>query len=302
MEDDRRRAPRHRRLMRLEFDHDGRAVACMATDICYFGVFVNSQVVPPIGSSVTLRFTPQEGQLVVMRARVVRAVHQTLRASRIPGMAVEFNEIATVSGKRKLEQFLRDYLACPESVIEDAEWDTDDIGATVFKLPGVQEPASAARRAQNDRLDNRRTLPQAAQASQEHFTQLNAEGDRRKNSRFPIHIEVSYYVDSIPYLGKVLNISQSSLFVQTDHDTPVVGTNVTLKFPLAEAHDPQYVRIDGTVCRHWNPDTEGLAGFALQFDRVGELGRRGIFQMYLNNFRKRARKKRRGYHYTLHKR
>lgn len=288
--------------MRLEFDHDGRTVACVATDISYFGVFVNSQVVPPIGFSVTLRFTPQEGHLVLLRARVVRAVHQTLRASRIPGMAVEFNEIATVGGKRKLEQFLREYLVCPEEVIEDAEWDTDDIGATVFRLPGVQEPASTARKAQEDRLDDRRTLPQEARASQEHFTQQNAEGDRRKNPRFPIHVEVSYYVDNIPYLGNVLNISQSSLFIQTDHETPAFGTNVTLKFPLAEAHDPQYVRIEGTVCRHWNTDTEGLPGFALQFDSVGELGRRGIFQMYLSNFRKRARKKRRGYHYTLHKR
>ena len=241
------------------------------------------------------------GAAIQMHSRVVRVVHQTLRASRIPGMAVAFEEIVAPAGRKQLDEFVEDQL-CGASHELPADWyGVDENGMHILRLPTEDDQT---RRVHEERLTEGRTLPAQSTQSDDVLRRFTRPNERRRNPRFPVHVEVSYYVGDIPYLGSVLNISQSSLFMQTDHEIPPVGTAVSLKFPLAEAPDPQYVRIDGTVCRHWDRSGEILPGFAVHFDHVGELGRRGIFQMYLNNFRKRASRPRprRGYHYSMRKR
>ena len=278
---DRRRAVRHRKLLRFEFDYDDKHVTCVSTDISRWGTFVNSQVVPLVGCALELIYRPSEDarETILLRSRVIRIVHQTLRASRIPGLAVAFEEVASVGGKRALLQFMAGTLGIPESEADDESFHTDDAGYAVFAIAGRDETSDS--RAPYARLEHERTLPLGQQASEAALDQLQQRKERRHNPRFPVNVDVSFYIGDIPYLGSVENISRTSLYIRTDHDLPAMGTNLTLKYPLAEAPDPQYVRIDGTVCRHWNESTERPQGFAIHFDHVGELGRPGLFHTYL---------------------
>ncbi len=291
-------------LLRLGFDYAKKHVTSVATDINHLGVFVNTQVVPPVGYRLVFEYAPDQEprHSIIFKSAVVRVVHQTLRASRIPGMACCFEEIASTGGAAHLRHFLDDILGCRPGDYDPAQFTKNESGYAALKLDGA-EIVSDARKVHEDRLTDGKYLPTDGTET-ENILRPYTGTERRRNPRFSVRVEVSYYCGDIPYLGSVLNISQSSLFMQTDHDIPTVGTNVSLKFPLAEAPDPQYVRIDGTICRHWDRESEALPGYAVHFDHVGELGRRGIFQMYLNNFRKRASspRTRRGFHYSARRR
>ncbi len=301
LDHDRRRAPRRSILLRLAFDYADKAVKCVATNINHLGTFINTQVVPPVGTRLVLAYTSDKApaQSILFKAVVVRVVHQTLRASRTPGMAVAFDEIASTGGADHLCKFLDSSMQCRPGDYDRAEFATNDAGYAALRVEGADTGGSEARHVHEKRLKDGKYLPTDGHETENLMRKFTGT-ERRRNPRFSVRVDVSFYCGDIPFLGSVLNISQSSLFMQTDHDIPAVGTNVSLKFPLAEAPDPQYVRIDGTICRHWDPSNEALPGYAVHFDHVGELGRRGIFQMYLNNFRKRASspRTRRGFHYS----
>jgi hypothetical protein len=290
---DRRRAPRRRKLLRLTYRYANKDVTCIATDINHLGLFVNSQVLPPVGLELDFTYVEERsGRTIILRTTVVRVVHQTLRASRIPGMALEFSEILAPAGQPDMEWFLQEVLTIRPADLIQLEYIEGPDGTCGVRPPRLHTNARAVH---EERLrEGKHTLSEHKESSE--MEKLHVR-ERRRNPRFPVHVDVSFFVGDIPFLGSVLNISQSSLFMQTDHEIPAVGTNISMKYPLAEAPDPQYVRIDATVCRHWNPSGEGLPGYAVHFDHVGELGRRGIFQMYLNSFRKRMGGPRRGYHY-----
>ncbi len=300
-EHDRRRAPRRRKLLRLAFRYGKKDVNCVATDGNHFGLFLNSKVVPPVGYELDIDYIEERtGRRVILRSQVVRVVHQTLRASRIPGMAIEFRELLAPGGQEDMEWFLTEVLGSRPEELTMLQFIEGPDGTCDVRPPPRENATLEARHIHQERLKEGLHLPvEEEQPSKK----MPFSKERRRNPRFAVRVDVSFFVGDIPFLGSVLNISQSSLFMQTDHEIPNVGTNISLKYPLAEAPDPQYVRIDATVCRHWNPGTEALPGYAVHFDHVGELGRRGIFQMYLNNFRKRARgsSKRRGFHYSMRK-
>ena len=196
--------------MRLGFDYGDKHVKCVATDCNHMGLFVNTQVVPPIGYQLELKYEDRDGNTIAMRGPVVRVVHQTLRASRIPGMALAIEAISCTAGRAQIERFVQTELGADMAVFKESHFQETDDGA-VLNLPDAEYGSVAARHVHEERLDESRSLPSDAEASDDLLRRFTRSNERRRNPRFPVHVEVSYYVGDIPYLGSVLNISQSSL-------------------------------------------------------------------------------------------
>jgi hypothetical protein len=232
-------------------------------------MFLNTWHAPKLGERILLRYPanqelPEKGTLV---GTVVRIVPQSLRACRIPGVAVRFQRITVTKGRDGLADFLDEVLASDISHLQTAVMADHDTGAVTLH---IATPMSGT------------TPPYPTAANKVH--------ERRKNPRFPVDLTVSYYVDDVPYLGAIRDISQTSLFIRTEHSLPQIGTQISLQLPMAEAPDPHFIRIDATVCRHESVRTrpKPSTGYAVHFDHVGEFGRQGVFQLYLEAQRQRV--------------
>ena len=300
---DRRRVARQSRLVRLEFLLDDENVSCITTDLSLRGAFLNSQVTPPPGRRIWLKYCAENDPVVVLPALVVRVVTPALRVSGLRGMAVEIEEITCPSGRTHLNDFLRRFLNCPETEIDEERIRVDS-GAVSYKLsriPIVAGAGNASRYLQQELLMPERTVPEPCTGDNEQLGNGLFNVNRRSCKRSPIYVDVTYYIGGIPHLGTVLNISRRGLYMRTMHSIPSTSTTIILRMPVAEAPDPQYVRIQATVRRTWDPEHESLPGFALRFDQMDEHGNHGIFRTYLDRFNKKKKKsgvRTTGFHYA----
>jgi hypothetical protein len=289
--------------MRLEFEFDDLHVSCITTDLSIRGAFLNSQVTPPPGRRIWLKYCCENEPVIIMKALVIRVVTPTLRVSGLRGMAVEIEEITSPSGREGLNNFLRRFLNCPEAQIDEDRIRNDE-GAVSYKLariPIVAGAGNASRYLQEELLRPARTVPDNLHSNEEQLRSGLIDVNRRSCKRAPVYVDVTYYINGMPHLGTVLNISRRGLFIRTAHAIPEKSTSVVLKFPVAEAPDPQYVRVIASVRRAWNTENESLPGFALRFEHVDEMGNHGIFRTYLDRFDKKKRKnhtRTSGFHYA----
>jgi hypothetical protein len=251
-----------------------------------------------------LLYVAVDEPIIVIRALVVRVVTPALRVSGLRGMAVEIEEITCLDGVDALYDFLRRFLNCPEQEVDEDQLRIDDSGGVTFKLmriPIAAGAGAASRYLQEELLKPNRTVPDERHSNEEQLRGGLFDVNRRSSKRASVFVDVTYYVGGMPHLGTVLNISRRGLYLKTGHVIPPLDTQLVVRVPVAEAPDPQYVRIEGIIRRTWNPKSESLPGFALRFVVVDELGRQGIFRTYLERFDKKKKSsgiRVRGFHYA----
>lgn len=308
--EDRRRAPRFQRLVKLSFEHSDRALTCVSTDVSLYGAFLTTpsglHVAPGTRLTVEYRSKDESATVVQIISQVTRMITRPSRVNRLPGMAVEFLEFVSILGRDPLELFLDGVLGWPPGEDDEGGFSTDEgTGAVSFRPPQEQRLRAvppSAKHVFEDRLSASRTLPDDPKAAEEMLKKIVTDVERRRKRRYALRTDIKYYVgDSIPHLGTVLNISERGLFIQTSHDIPGVGQKVCLRFPVTEDPDDiHYVKIEGIVRRRWDPATESLPGFGIRFETVDEQGKTGVFRLFLRRFdRTRGnRGRRRGYHYS----
>ena len=292
---DRRRHPRRGRLLRLTLEDEGKAIACVTTDVSLSGAFLNCKDPPAVGRRVTLTLhdTGPGGVPLVLRGQVVRVVHADLRASRLPGLAVAFAEIAMRVTVEELRGILASLL--PASGFDHGTFTVDERGWAVYRqrLPS-SEAEARARHVHKERLDLGKMVPSDLRGGESIRRSLATSVERRRKPRSAIYVECTYYQHDMPYVASALNISELGIYVKTDHALPSIGSRVVLHFPVGAAPDPQYVKISGRVVRWWDPATEPLPGLAMTVDKVDELGRRGVFRRYMLQLERKAKPPRKG--------
>ena len=302
---DRRSKRRHQRLIRLAYQAGDAEMTCVTTDISLVGAFVTTHDVLPAGYHVDFRYSDEAGRPLVLRTRVVRVIAPSVRSNRMPGMALEFEQIVSPSGHAPLIAFLQSVLVADEGDLAEEKFTANEDTSVVYHVVRTAiaiGTGAAARHVHEERLNPERTVPEPNAAGEGLRRTLATGKERRKNPRYPTRVDVTWYVDEMPFSGAVLNIGLTSLFLHTDHELQAVGSHVVLHLPVGEAGDPARVTIEATVVRTWTPGAELLPGGALRFDRVDEHGLKGIFRRYIDRFARGPGKPRRGFHYGATKR
>ena len=302
---DRRRAKRVQRLISLSMEYEGLGVSLVTTDVSLRGAFVHAP--PgfrlPIGFDLRCEYRGADNIPIFIRANIIRVITRPGRVSRIPGMALEFIAFECKSGVQALSEFIQNVLEFPLSAADTKHISIEKDGHATYTLgPQLRERLRLvpdARMVHAER--NARSLPDDVKANEDMLRELVTDIERRRVKRHPCHVEVTWTVadNTMPYSGLVLNVSQRGIFVQTDHELPQIGTHVCFRFPVGEGNgeDSPYVKMEGTVRRRWDPSTEGLPGFGLRLDKIDELGKTGIFRMFLHRFGNKRGRRRRGFHY-----
>ncbi len=305
---DRRRAVRFQRLLRLVLEHDDATESAVSVDVSWTGAFVRieGRRSMPAGLVLDLRYRDVElAYEVVASARVIRNVAQPSSLQRIPGIAVEFEGIACEQGLGPLRHFLMHVVGCHELIAWEYSSASVSGGPALFRPPPpAGEPrGQSARNVHAERLSPDRCVPEETQAIEDLLRDRLTPVDRRRQRRYPVHIDVTWFLDEdVPHSGRVLSVSQTGLFVQTDHALPAVGTRVLVRFPVDESPFHTVLKISGPIRRHWDPDLEALPGFGMGITTVDAAGRPGVFRFYLSRlakrFEPRARAASKGFHYA----
>jgi uncharacterized protein (TIGR02266 family) len=109
--------------------------------------------------------------------------------------------------------------------------------------------------------------------------------NRRRSSRVPIDMLVTYWVDiqdrTQSYKVKSLNLSEEGIFIIID--TPLaLGTEVLLRFSLPRSGDTLTVRGEVKWMRHQSAAEEGPAGKGIRFKDLAPESKR-LLKEFIRN-------------------
>ena len=106
--------------------------------------------------------------------------------------------------------------------------------------------------------------------------QTDIEIDRRRSSRTPLSVRVSYATVDALFSEFTRNVNEGGMFVATE-TPPELDTRVTLKFQLPGSEEP--IQASGRVA--WIQSAEGdePAGMGIEFEELGGKARARIDEL-----------------------
>lgn len=260
MGSDRRRHPRHPRLLRVVFDFDRRAEVGVTTDVSEGGAFINTVCFPAVGSRLDLTHSTGDGPDLVLHSVVIRVVDTLTRISVVPGVAVRWLGASTAGTAEHLRAMLRQVL----DVTADVRISREGRALWFADVPDRSSPEADALRAASLRSDLARLEDVRPPLGPK------AEGtghERRVAERTPLGIELLFYVNQIPLHGRVRDVSLRGLWVHASERMPHIGDLVTCRYPLPGDAGP--ARLVGIVVR---VEAGRNPGFGVEILRIDHLG------------------------------
>lgn len=250
---ERRRAVRYRRLLKVSFDFEGETHIGVTTDVSSSGMFVNALIHPPIGAILSFEHEPPGGDhTVVLRGEVTRRVDLRTQHSVIPGVGVRFLSISTRL-PAELRRFLYDLLG------QRVDVELTESGRSEW-LPCDAAPTSTPSRAQvADPLEQlKQDLAAIGIPEEEARPQVAGEHQSCR-----VTVPVTFFSNRIRREGVVRTIDGRGLWIETG-SLPEPGDIVNCRYPVPAVDGPRWVLLIGVVLRvRAEP-----AGFALELVRT----------------------------------
>lgn len=269
---DRRAHVRQQRLLKLEFQWDGKSHTGVTTDVSIGGAFVNTSVYPAEGTVLDLVHRPDGSPHdVILRARIQRVADPSSRHSVLPGIGVEWLEVSTEASPGQLRWILQGIFRADLEVRRDAD-------GHARWLPNG-EPSTRRQTTQSQFFRDLKSLEDVL--PEPTGPDVTGQSGRRAQRRATeSHVEVNVYVRGIPSVGWVQDVSMRGMWIESDQaDLPDVGEIAQIHYPLPCDENVHYARLVGAVVRTEN---DGAArGFAIAIIRVHDMGQDGAFQFYV---------------------
>jgi len=266
---DRRRAPRHKKIIRLEFEDAGRLARGATVDISQYGAFVNSGVYVPVGSLLAMTVASDgPGAGVRVWARVVHWIEPGSRLSIVPGFGVQFVALESDEGRIAIERFMQEVVGVDPAELDGTRFEERQDGMVRYTLdPSVPLEGTAVDPSAYAPLP----LDDAPRVVEE----------RRASHRFQVRTECTYFIDGLPHSGIIFNIGARGFLVLTQQVLPEIGQEIVCRMPLTGKFREHWIRCRGIVRDHRQLGSSRASAFAVDLHAVDELGNEGVFADYL---------------------
>lgn len=314
---DRRKHQRLPRLIRLRVGVQGEWSDGVTVDVSASGAYVAASVpgtpgpkfsggpdasrqrgLPSPGAEVVLR---PGGHLGIIVTGVVGRVVAPGTGNAVPGYSVIFDKVRSTVGDEALERFLAELGVSADRAqqltqAEDAALPTPPtrlLAVPPGGFPGrptVQEILTPDESGGGPFVEaSRMLLQELAQAERRLWSGV----ERRRVERMTTRADVSWQVEAVDVErlsgARLRSISRSGAFLETAAGLPPLRSRVSVVLPIPGAPAGVTVRLVGRVIRHWDPDVDGVPGFAIAITQVDEGQHLGLFRIQLRRYAARRR-------------
>ena len=246
---ERRTAKRKPRLATARFTWSGRPRTAVMTDLSVVGAFLNTNVFPPVGATLSLTYDVGALAPLTLRGHVVHVIDPAAGASGLQGFGVRWLDAAGGGGDLQVlvRRFLEADVSCRPEPDGRISW-----AQAALPMP-APEPAAVPAAEPEQRADG--------------------PADRRRSVRLGCEVPVKVALRRGTCEGLARNVSLRGLWIDLVGELPGAGDILTVRFPLPVPGG--FARITCRVVRL------GDRGFGVQVLRIDERGATGAFAAHL---------------------